>query len=61
MAYVKKAQFGPAELEAWDNRVSGAGRLAIAQTGSRVVVDGSPVPEEDIDVDRLYKEGYMRK
>jgi hypothetical protein len=61
MAYVKKPQYGPAELEARDNRISGVGRLAIAQTGSRVVVNGSPVPEEDIDVDRLYKEGYMRK
>jgi hypothetical protein len=61
MAYVKKPQYGPAELEAQDNRISGVGRLAIAQTGSRVVLDGSAVPEEDIDVDRLYKEGYMQK
>jgi hypothetical protein len=61
MAYVKKPQYGPAELEARGNRISGVGRLAIAQTGSRVVLDGKAVPEEDIDVDRLYKEGYMRK
>ena len=38
-----------------------AQRVAIAQTGSRIVIDGEIVPEEDVDIDRLYKEGYMRK
>jgi len=35
--------------------------LEIAQTGSRVLVDGRIIPEEDIDVDRLYRAGTMRK
>ncbi len=61
MAYVKKPEYGPAELEAHANEVTRAQRVAIAQTGSRVVVDGRIIPEEDVDVDRLYKEGYMRK
>jgi hypothetical protein len=61
MAYVKKPEYGPAELEASGNLVTRVQRLAMAQTGSRMVVDGKIVPEEDIDVDRLYDEGYMRK
>jgi hypothetical protein len=61
MAYVKKPEYGPAELEARDNRITGVARLAVAQTGSRVVVDGEVIPESDVDIDRLYREGPMKK
>ncbi len=61
MAYVKKPEYGPAELVADKVDVSGAGEKALAQTGSRVVVDGREIPAEDLDVDALYKEGYMKK
>ncbi len=61
MAYVKKSVYGPAQLEAIDNEITQVQRVAIAQTGSRVIVDGTAVPEEDIDVERLYEEGYMRR
>ncbi|MDH3213664.1 MAG: right-handed parallel beta-helix repeat-containing protein, partial [Myxococcales bacterium] len=61
MAYVKKAEYGPAELEASGNSITRVQRVALAQTGSRVVIDGRRVPEEDVDVARLYEKGYMRK
>ena len=61
MAYVKKSEYGPAELEASANDVTRVQRVAISQAGSRVLVDGKIVPEEDVDIDRLYKEGYMRQ
>jgi hypothetical protein len=61
MAYVKKAEYGPAELEASGNAVTRVQRVAMAQTGSRVVIDGRSIPTEDVDIDRLYEKGYMRK
>jgi hypothetical protein len=61
MAYVKKPEYGPAELVADQVTVSGAGETALAQTGSRVVVDGREIPAEDLDVDALYEQGYMKK
>jgi hypothetical protein len=61
MAYVKKPRFGPAELIAEDNQFERVGGLALAQTGSRLFIDGNPVPEQDIDISQLYREGYMQK
>jgi len=61
MAYVKKPAYGAAELEAANVTVTGATVKALAQTGSRVVLDGVEVPPEDLDVDALYKDGYMKK
>jgi hypothetical protein len=61
MAYIKKVEYGPAELEASGNAVTRVQRVAMAQTGSRVVIDGSSIPPEDVDIDRLYEKGYMRK
>ncbi|MDJ0849927.1 MAG: hypothetical protein QNK04_16280 [Myxococcota bacterium] len=61
MAYVKKPEYGPAELHAEGLTVEGAAELAVAQTGSRVTIDGVPVEEQPFDVDAAYGEGYMRK
>jgi hypothetical protein len=61
MAYVKKHQFGPAELIAEDNQFERVGGLALAQTGSRLFIDGNPVPEQDVDISQLYRKGYMQK
>lgn len=60
MAYVKKPEYGPAQLEARGNRLAAVAELAVAQTGSRVVVDGQPIPESDVDIEALYQ-GYMKK
>lgn len=61
MAYVKKPVFGPAELVAEDNELHDVGSEALAQTGSRVFIDGASVPQQDIDIAQLYRDGYMRK
>ncbi|MBD3866996.1 MAG: right-handed parallel beta-helix repeat-containing protein [Acidobacteria bacterium] len=61
MAYVKKPEYGPAELVADKVVISGAGEPALAQTGSRVVVDGQEITAEELDVDALYEQGYMKK
>ncbi len=61
MAYTKKPEYGPASLVAEGLVVDGVGRVAVAQSGSRVVVDGSEIDTEAIDIDALYSDGYMRK
>jgi hypothetical protein len=61
MAYTKKSQYGPAELEARRVELDRIGRPALAQLGSRVVIDGAVQAAEEVDVDALYESGYMEK
>ncbi|MBW2267775.1 MAG: hypothetical protein JRH16_04290 [Deltaproteobacteria bacterium] len=60
-AYVKKPQYGPAELIAENNVIERAGALALAQTGNHLFIDGSPVPEQDVDISQLFRERSMRQ
>jgi len=55
MTYTKKPEYGPARLVASDVRISGTERRALAQSGSRLEVDGQPVRTQDVDVDQLYE------
>ena len=59
-AYIKKPEYGPAEVVAEKVSIENAETPVLVQTGSRVVVDGEAVPASDIDVDALY-ETVMRK
>ena len=61
MAYTKKSGYGPAELQAERVELDRIGRPALAQLGSRVVIDGAVQAAEEIDVGALYKSGYMEK
>jgi hypothetical protein len=61
MAYSKKPVYGGAALVASGVSVSGSRRLAVAQIGSRVVIDGTELAAEELDVDALYRGGYMQK
>ena len=54
VAYIKKPEFGPAVIEARELDVDPASRLTLAQTGSRITLDGVDVPTEDVDVAELY-------
>jgi hypothetical protein len=60
-ACVKEVEYGPAELEAGGNAVTLVQRVAMAHTGTRVVIDGRTILPEDVDIDRLYQEGYTKK
>jgi len=60
MAYTKKAEYGGAELEAREVELSAVGRTAVAQRGSRVVIDGALQAAEDVDVDALYRAHMAR-
>ena len=61
MAYIKKPEYGAAQLEATNVTIEGAPVGVLAQTGCRVLVDGVEIAAEDLDVDALYKKGYMKK
>jgi hypothetical protein len=61
MAYVKKAEYGPAELIVSGSTMKDTAREAVAQHGSRVLIDGREVVSEAVDVDALYEVGPMRK
>ena len=61
MAYTKKSGYGPAELQASGVELDRIGRPAIAQLGSKVVIDGAVQAAEEIDIGALYKSGYMEK
>jgi len=59
-AYVKKPEFGPGTLAASDVEIGGSGLGdALAQTGCTLEIDGRPVETQELDVDRLYREGVL--
>ncbi len=59
-AYIKKPEYGSAEIIATNVAIKDAGTPVLVQTGSRVQVDGENSEVQDIDVDALY-ETVMRK
>ncbi|MCZ6785219.1 MAG: hypothetical protein O7G30_18115 [Proteobacteria bacterium] len=61
MAYIKKPEYGPAELIARNVRMVGVERPAAAQVGSRVTIDGVEQRPEDLDVEEFYEHGHMKK
>lgn len=56
-AYVKKQVFGGAELVAENVQIETDGRVALAQLGSKISLNGAEVPPESIDVEDLYESG----
>lgn len=60
MTYTKKPQYGGAYLEAhntqWDDHL-----VPIVQKGSEMLVDDKKMRPRKINIDKLYKEGFMKK
>ena len=54
MTYVKKPEYGAARLTASNVRITDTERPALAQSGSRMEIDGEPAKARDLDVDQLY-------
>ncbi len=54
-AYIKKPEFGPAWLEARNVSYQGTAPRARAQLGNTLLIDGSRVAGEELDVDQLYE------
>ncbi len=54
-AYIKKPEYGPAAIVANRIAITGALRPTLAQTGSRIALDGNDSPSESLDVEALYE------
>lgn len=61
MSYVKKPQYGPAYLEANGVTFRNVAREVVVQTGSDVRVDGRAFEGTDVDIEKMYTEGPMKK
>jgi hypothetical protein len=54
MAYIKKTEYGPAEIVAESLVFNSTDKKFITQKGNRVVIDGVEAPTNDLDVKSLY-------
>lgn len=61
MSYQKKKEYSYAKLDASEVSFDETGICCIAQRGSSLKVNGNYFSQSDLDVDSLYKTGYMRK
>ena len=62
MSYVKKSAYGPARIDATDVTIGEhVATPALAQTGSVVVLNGEQIAETDLDIEKFYREGPMKK
>jgi len=57
VAYTNQPEFGPGSLTAENNRITRTALPALAQTGSRVRLDGTILPPVDAAIDRLHRDG----
>jgi len=60
MAYIKKQEYGPAELTAKDIEASQIGDLGIVQLKNSLTVNGQTVKPISLDVDALYQSGNIK-
>jgi hypothetical protein len=54
MAYIKKSEYGPAQIGAEALEFSSTYKQAIAQKGSKIVLDGEEIHTEDLQTKTLY-------
>ena len=61
-AYIKKPEFGACSITSTGLRYkAGSPARHLAQTGCSITVDGSEIPQQDIDVDELYRQQILGK
>lgn len=53
LAYANRPELGPGVLIAEDNRIEGAARVALAERGSEIVIDGERIASEAISIASL--------
>jgi hypothetical protein len=58
-SYTKKPQYGPAYLNADQILLTDTEVVGLCQTGSTLIVDGSALLCEDLDVESLYAQGIL--
>jgi hypothetical protein len=58
-AYTKKPQYGPASLTAKKVEIRNSEKPALCQIDSFLILNGSSIPGEEIDVESLYEQGFL--
>ena len=58
-AYIKKTVYGPATITAQNVDILNTPQPSVVQVGSTVQLNGTMLPEQDLDVDKLYAEGVL--
>ena len=58
MAYIKKLEYGPAEITAETLAFHLTEKRAIAQKGNKIIIDGIEIPSEDLNVKELYTSAF---
>ncbi|MFH1715562.1 MAG: right-handed parallel beta-helix repeat-containing protein [Elusimicrobiota bacterium] len=61
MAYMKKPEYGGAKIVAGNITYDDAKDALIAQKKSILIIDNKKIMSRKVDIDKLYKEGYMKK
>ncbi len=61
MAYRKKQEYKSAYLSAKSVSSNRKSLRIVAQKGSKILLNGAKVRSIKIDIDKIYKEGYMKK
>jgi hypothetical protein len=54
MAYIKKTEYGPAEIKAEGLKYDSTAKKAIAQNGNKIILEGKEIPAEDLNLQELY-------
>jgi len=54
MAYIKKPEYGPGRIAAQQLEFEDVSVPARVQKNSVILINGTPVPTEDVDVEELY-------
>lgn len=60
MSYIKKKEYGPASIVATNVVITDSKKQSLAQTLSKISLNGTEVPSQEVDVEAFYK-GYMKK
>ena len=58
MAYIKKPEYGPAEITAETLAFFSTEKWAIVQKGNKIIIDGIEVPSDDLNVKELYTSAF---
>ena len=58
MAYIKKLEYGPAEITAERLVFHSTEKRAIAQSGNKIIIDGIDISSEGLNVKELYTSAF---
>ena len=57
MAYIKKTEYGPAEITVEGLEYNSKTKKAISQKGNKIIIGGKEIQANDLNVQELYASG----